>query len=269
MKVKHITHKKHKRVVELLEKYNSMLHTPKERKAFIEELIKELSPFIESMVDKYIKKYPSFNREDLLQEAHLGVVDAIERFNPERKTKFVSYLYHWVRVHIERYIAKNLTIVSAPVNLVHIYSNRKKSKSEGEFLKKYRIKKQYLERLKEYEQVRIYSLTPDSSNQEIVEKALNVPAPDYYSPEEIYSKEEMYRMIAELCMKFSLTLNEKERYVFYACIYADDPRPVAEVGRKFGITRERARQIKKIVKEKFKKFFYQNVPDAEAYKMFI
>jgi len=268
-KKRHVSYDKHEKIGELLEKYNSMFYTPLERKTFAEELIKELSPFIQKTINKYVKKYPSLNPEDLFQEASIGVLNAIERFNPKRKARFLSYLHYWIRVYIERYIARNLTVVSAPINLVHVYSNRKRSKSEEELLRKYKITEQYLEKLKDYERVRVYSLTPDTGNQEIVEKALNIPAPECYSPEESYAKEEMHKVIAELCMRFSLTLNEKERYIFYACLYTNEPKKAAEVGRRFGITKERARQIKRTVQEKFKKFFYQNVPDAENYKIFI
>ena len=258
-----------KQINELLEKYKEKWYTSSEKKAFIEELIRILSPFIENTVNRYIRKYPQVTKDDLYQEALLGVVIAVDKFDLEKSTKFVSYLYHWIRVRIERFIAKNLTVVSAPLNLVHVYSNKKKSKSEDELIRKYRITKRYLKKINEYEQIRVYSLEPDKNNEEVVEKVSKLPAPELYSPEEVCSREEMYRTVSEICMKFLLTLDKKEQYVFCACLYTDKPRTATEVGKELGISKERVRQIKESVKRKFKEFFYQHVSDAEAYRVFV
>jgi len=256
-----------RKIMVLVRKFQSGWSLPEEKKGVLDRIVELCTPLVERTVAGYLKKYPQLDRRDLIQEARLAVVKAVEKFDPGKGNRFSVYARCWMRAFLERYVARNRLIISAPVNLVHVYSNRNRSGCRRELVRKYRIAERYLERLREYERIRVYSLTTD--NPDILRKALNIPAPECYSPEDMLSRKEMQETISAVCARFAMKLNERERHVFYACIYTDSPLSMRDAGSMLGISAERVRQIRKRLEEKFRNFFYQSVPDAECYRMFL
>jgi len=259
--------KMEEKITSLIRKLQSKWSLPEERRKTLDRIVELSTPLIEKAAARYLKKYPQFESSDLIQEARLAIIKAAERFDFRKKSSFSTYAHHWIRVFLERYIAKNRLIISAPVSLVHVYSNRNKSGSRRELTRKYRIAEKYLERLREYEKIRVYSLTAD--NPDVLQKVLTIPAPPCYSPEDMLSRKEMQKTISTICTRFAAKLNEKEKHVFYTCIYTDSPLSMRDAGSMLGISAERVRQIKEELKQKFRNFFYQNVPDAECYRAFL
>lgn len=254
-------------IITLIRKFQSKWSLPEEKKEILERLIELSTPLAEKMVAGYLKKYPQCDRTDLIQEARLAIIKAAEKFDSGKKSRFSTYVHHWIRVSLERYIAKNRLIISAPINLVHIYSNREKSKDRKELARKYRVTEKYLERLREYEKIRVYNLTTD--NPDILQKALTIPAPECYSPENILSRKEMRETVSAVCTRFAMKLSEREKHVFYTCIYTEEPLSTKDAGSLLGISGERVRQIKRSLIERFRSFFHQHVPDAEYYRTFL
>ena len=255
------------KITSLIRKLQSKWSLPEERRKTLDRIVELSTPLIEKAAAKYLKKYPQFDRSDLIQEARLAIIKAAKRFDFRKKSSFSTYAHHWIRVFLERYIAKNRLIISAPVSLVHVYSNRGRSKDGKELIRKYRIAEKYLERLREYEKIRVYSLTTD--NPDILQKALTIPAPSCYSPEDVLSRKEMRETVSTICTRFVMKLNERERHIFYTCIYTERPLSTKDAGNLLGISGERVRQIKRSLIERFRSFFHQYVPDAEHYRTFL
>lgn len=63
----------------------------------ITELVKQYTPLVHKIVNKYAWMSPSHSREDLVQEGLLGIVKAIETFEIERGNRFMTWVYPQVR----------------------------------------------------------------------------------------------------------------------------------------------------------------------------
>jgi RNA polymerase primary sigma factor len=76
--------------------------------------------FIESnlrFVVKIAKSYKSFSMSllDLIQEGNIGLIDAVERFNPNLGYRFSTFSAYWIRQAIQRAIAKKARMIRLPV----------------------------------------------------------------------------------------------------------------------------------------------------------
>ena len=72
----------------------------------------------------------------------------------------------------------------------------------------------------------------------------------------------LHRRIAE----FKKELNDRELDIFNRRIYAEDPETLAEIGKRYGISRERVRQIQKNIIARMKASFEQTLPDYALYR---
>lgn len=63
------------------------------------------------IADKY-RAYAEF--DDLIQEAYLGLCEAVKRYDPDAGTKFSTYAFQWIRQCITRYIGNNRCVVRIP-----------------------------------------------------------------------------------------------------------------------------------------------------------
>lgn len=67
----------------------------------ITAIVKQYTPLVHKLVNKYSWMSPTHSREDLVQEGLLGVVKAIETFDLERGTKFMTWVYPNVRIAVQ------------------------------------------------------------------------------------------------------------------------------------------------------------------------
>lgn len=65
----------------------------------------------------------SCEMDDLMQEAYFGLVEAVDRFNPDLEFKFITYAGHWIKQKIIRYIHNNVHTKRMPDYLVVLMSN--------------------------------------------------------------------------------------------------------------------------------------------------
>lgn len=80
----------------------------------IDKLIKHNLRFVITVAKKYVSK--DLLLEDLVNEANIGLINAANKFNPEKGYKFISYAVWWIQKSILEYINKNSTMISMPSN---------------------------------------------------------------------------------------------------------------------------------------------------------
>lgn len=59
-----------------------------------------------------------FRLEDLVAEGNIGLIHAVDKFDPERGFRFSTYATHWIRHYIEQFIMQNARLVKVPIHLV-------------------------------------------------------------------------------------------------------------------------------------------------------
>ena len=179
--------------------------------------------FLASMVKRFGYSCKSFDLEDLMQEANIGFMRAIELYDLDSGNTILTYAYCWVKQHIRRFIDNNRTTVRIPVNQLDI------------------IKKYNRIRLSDEE---IMEISKELNvNYKMLRKAFNLKE---LSLDEV----ELYEYHSEECHDFNKfdyefvlnLLNERERRMLEMklnCFTLDEISKM-EVKK---ITRERVRQI--------------------------
>jgi RNA polymerase sigma-32 factor len=85
------------------------------------------------------------------------------------------------------------------------------------------------------------------------------------SAEDVVAKKQMESLLNEKIAQFRTQMTDRELEIFDKRIFSDSPVTLQEIGDKYGISRERVRQVEKNVVKKMRDYFKKEIPDFEAY----
>jgi RNA polymerase sigma-32 factor len=204
------------------------------------------------------------NLLDLIQEGNIGLLQAIERYDPFRGTKLSTYATWWIRAYIIKYLLDNWSIVKfGTTNLRRkLFFNLKKEKENLEKMGFDTGPKLLAERFGATEQdvidvgraidERDVSLDAPLPMREKGTYHDRVPA-DHTSQEDRIAREQLQEVVREKLAGFQKQLKDRERAVFRDRLMAEEPATLQELADRMGITREGVRQIETRVKRKIEK----------------
>lgn len=217
------------------------------------------------------------NIMDLVQEGNIGLMQAVKRYDPYRGVKLSSYAAWWIRAYILRFILNNWRLVKLGTTQAQrkLFFNLRKKRAE---LQAMGIDPTNAEIAKQLN-------VPESDVAEMdvrlaqSEKSLDAPVGDAdgraitkvdmmpavgAGPETMMADEELQQLLKEKLSEFRKTLagKDKDLAIFDLRLVADDPLTLQDLGDRFGISRERVRQLEQRLLARLRDYLKREMGDA-------
>ena len=216
------------------------------------------------------------NLLDLVQEGNLGLLKAVQKFDPYRGVKLSTYSGWWIRAYILKHILNNwrLVKIGTTQNQRKLFFNLRK---QQEALAKAGVDATP-ERIAE---------ALDVSPKEVVEMQKRMGAPDkslnaplrgdedggartgidmledaHEDVESSVGDQEFKSLLSTKLRRFGATLSGREAEIFSERLLSDEPVTLQHLGTRWGVSRERARQIEKRMVLRLRKFLTEELGDS-------
>ncbi len=213
------------------------------------------------------------NLLELIQEGNVGLMKAVQKFDPEKGIKFSYYASFWIKAYILKFIMDNWRLVKIGT-----------TQTQRKLFYNLHKERQRLEKMGMNPDVETLSEKLDVNEKDIIEMTQRMSSHDlsldmpYGSEdsstthldlipalegnvEEDLAKKEISENIKKEINSIIPKLNEKERDILFNRLLTSSPLTLREIGEKYGITRERVRQIEARLLEKLKKHFSSSIKD--------
>ncbi len=209
---------------------------------------------------------------ELIQEGNVGLIKAVQKFDPDKGIKFSYYASFWIKAYILKFIMDNWRLVKIGTTQAQrkLFYNLSKERRNLEKMG-FQPDEELLSKRLDVSKEDIVEMTQRLSHEDI---SLDTPFMDDSSVtkldmlpalegnvEDRLAKEEIKEQIRKNLKTIIPRLNEKEKDVLFLRLLSENPKTLREIGEKYGITRERVRQIESRLIEKLKEHFSENIKD--------
>jgi RNA polymerase sigma-32 factor len=224
----------------------------------------------------------AFQLLDLIQEGNLGLMQAVKKYDPMKGVKLSSYAAWWIRAYIIRFIMENWRLVKLGTTQAQrkLFFNLAKER-EKLLARGIDPTPRLLAKNLQVEEQDVVEMTGRMSADD-----LSLDAPVHAGDEEsgtsrldrvvaggapaadvALGDEELKRLFREQLAAFAATLtDEKERYIFEHRLLppeGTEPLTLQQIGDRYKLTRERARQIEAKLTARLRDFVKAAIPDFE------
>jgi len=205
---------------------------------------------------------------DLVQEGNMGLMHAVKKFDPDRGYRLISYAVWWIRAHIQAYIMKSWSLVKLGSGRVRrkLFFKLRSERSRLEQLAGPQGLDDREEALAQKLEVDVAEIREMEGRLAAKDFSLDAPLAldagathldmleeEAEDPESMAVRSESVEQLSEAIDEVKGDLNDKERYILENRLLSDDAPTLAEIGKHFGVSRERIRQLEHRVIAKLRK----------------
>ncbi|HTQ44834.1 MAG TPA: sigma-70 family RNA polymerase sigma factor [Polyangiaceae bacterium] len=213
---------------------------------------------------------------DLVSEGNLGLMIALRKFDPTRGTRFVTYAAHWIRAYVLDHVIRAWSIVgvgAGPLrSKVFFRLRREKAKILASTSDALEANERLAERFGTTpEKITMLAHRLEARDVSLDGKVFDDGAATLLdtlpgngpSQEEAYMGEERSHAIHDRVREAVEKLDPRERFIVEFRMMADGPDELslAEIGRRLGVSRERARQLEARAKQKIRRHLESVAPE--------
>jgi len=219
-------------------------------------------------VVKVAHEYRSYGLKmaDLIQEGNIGLMKGVQKFDPDRQIRLISYAVWWIKAYIQNYILKNWSLVKLGTTQAQrkLFFSLARTKRELEKLgkggaivadsavaRKLHVKPQEVVEMQQRLSGRDFSLDAPLGEDGGVSHLDLLESTEADASVELMESET--RSIAQQRISAALSrLDPRERFIIEQRLMADEPMTLSELGDHYQVSRERARQLEIRAKAKLK-----------------
>src|SRR6476660_5832286 len=215
------------------------------------------------LVVKIAQDYANYGMPvtDLISEGNIGLMKAVERFDPNKGGKLSTYAAWWIKQSIKRALANQSKTIRLPVHMVDKISKmRRVAMSMSEELGREPTDDELSEEIGidrgKLSQLKVASMRPASldapiSDDDSTEFGEIVGDENAQTPFDLLRDKNLRNEVGGLLD----VLDDRERKIIFSRFGLDGgkPKTLEEVGKKFGVTRERIRQLQNIALSKLRR----------------
>lgn len=218
------------------------------------------------------------NTLDLIQEGNVGLMEAVQRFDPYQGVKLSSYAVYWIRAYILKYILDNMRSVRLGT-----------TRASRKLFFRLNKEKRELERQGYEVEPKLLAERLDVSEDDVIDMEARLSRPDVsfdapvrsdesdgmtfgdrmiapgVSSEATVGANELREVFLSTISDFAEGLEDRDRQILDERILAEEPRTLADLGEEFDVSRERVRQLEAKLVKRLRAYMEENLVDFEYY----
>jgi RNA polymerase sigma factor (sigma-70 family) len=246
------------------------------------ELVRKNYGTLRIYARKYVMRCTSLELQDLVSEGAMGLLRAVETFDPTRGVKFMSYAHNWIKSYMQRASNRDCSqLGGATSNREYVTSGRWK-KDRAELLDQGLLEEQvnvvlgkrYRANAQTVASMRLFTRHAAVSMDKPVGRGLDddgeetrsmhaVLASPLQSPEQVLQRKTLQVRIRGAIEALVPMLEAKEQAVLRRRLMPEgDHETLGEIGDSFGVTRERIRQVEMSLIKRLKSYLREFTTDS-------
>jgi RNA polymerase sigma-32 factor len=202
-----------------------------------------------------------FRMADLIQEGNIGLMKSVQKFDPDKGIRLISYAVWWIRAYIQNYILKSWSLVKLGTTQAQrkLFFSLARTKREldkmsvehgadsdshdaSKVAKKLRVKPGEVREMEQRMEGRDLSLDAPLGEDGTYSHIDFVVGEGGTQDDELSGEQER-KIVSGRVVEALGRLDQRERYIIEQRVMSDRPLTLKELGEHFGFSRERARQL--------------------------